>query len=88
MLFGCALIVGLAAPVVALFDPATAAPHPSVGVTGPAVRLLLGLTLILVSQATMGASWRISAAEDSPPSLMENATCIRSRRCHSISASR
>jgi len=69
VLFAGALALGLAAPVAALFDPATAAPPRSAGVVGLAL-MLLGLALVLVSQAAMGASWRIGVDENERTELV------------------
>lgn len=62
VLFAGALALGLAAPVAALFDLATASPPRSVGATGLGL-MLSGLGLVLVSQAAMGTSWRIGVDE-------------------------
>lgn len=61
-LFVGALVLGLAAPVAALVGPATSGTPGSVGAAGLVV-MLLGLVLVLVSQAAMGTSWRIGVAE-------------------------
>src|SRR5699024_832716 len=64
VLFAGALALGLAAPVAALFDPATAHPPRSMGVTG------LALILVLVSQTAMGTSWRIGVDEEERTELV------------------
>ena len=69
VLFAGALALGLAAPVAALFDPATAHPPRSMGVTGLAL-MLLGLVLVLVSQTAMGTSWRIGVDEEERTELV------------------
>ncbi|NKY96658.1 methyltransferase family protein [Nocardiopsis alborubida] len=69
VLFVGALVLGLAAPVAALFDLATATPPRSVGATGLGL-MLLGLVLVLVSQAAMGTSWRIGVDEDERTELV------------------
>ncbi|GAB3701521.1 methyltransferase family protein [Nocardiopsis sp. NPDC006832] len=69
VLFVGALVLGLAAPATGMFDLATAAPPPSVGVSG-LVLMLFGLVLVLVSQAAMGASWRIGVDEDERTELV------------------
>ncbi|WP_435107092.1 methyltransferase family protein [Nocardiopsis synnemataformans] len=69
VLFAGALALGLAAPVAALFDLATASPPRSVGAIGLAL-MLLGLVLVLVSQGAMGTSWRIGVDEDERTELV------------------
>lgn len=69
VLFAGALVTGLAAPAAGLFAPAEAGPPPGVGVAGLAL-MLLGLVLVLVSQNTMGASWRIGVDEDERTQLV------------------
>ncbi|MGW8437881.1 methyltransferase family protein [Nocardiopsis sp. NPDC055879] len=68
-LFVGALALGLAAPVAALFDLATASPPRSVGAIGLAL-MLLGLVLVLVAQSAMGTSWRIGVDEDERTELV------------------
>ncbi|MBR8743281.1 isoprenylcysteine carboxylmethyltransferase family protein [Nocardiopsis sp. MG754419] len=67
VLFVGALVAGPAAPAVALFTRTTA--PPSVGAGGLAL-MVLGLVLVLVSQAAMGASWRIGVDEDEHTALV------------------
>ncbi|MEY9213263.1 isoprenylcysteine carboxylmethyltransferase family protein [Thermobifida halotolerans] len=62
VLFVGALVLGLAAPVAGLLGLPGADLPTAVGASG-AVLMLLGLVLVLLSQATMGASWRIGVEE-------------------------
>lgn len=62
VLFAGALVLGLAAPLAGLFDLGTAQPSRAVGATGLAL-MVLGLALVLISQAAMGNSWRIGVDE-------------------------
>ncbi|MDA8372487.1 MAG: isoprenylcysteine carboxylmethyltransferase family protein [Nocardiopsaceae bacterium] len=64
VLFVGALLLGLAAPVAALtgLPTASAESHPAVGWAGIAA-MVLGLVLVLASQAAMGSSWRIGVDE-------------------------
>ncbi|MBB6119996.1 methyltransferase family protein [Nocardiopsis algeriensis] len=62
LLFTCALVLGLTAPMAALLGLSTTAPPPGVESAGLAL-MVLGLVLVLVAQAEMGTSWRIGVDE-------------------------
>ncbi|MFW6641891.1 methyltransferase family protein [Nocardiopsis algeriensis] len=62
LLFTCALVLGLTAPMAALLGLSTTSPPPGVESAGLAL-MVLGLVLVLVAQAEMGTSWRIGVDE-------------------------
>lgn len=74
VLFVAALALGLAAPlavVVGQAGPTGWLAHPMLNGTGAAV-MAAGLALVLISQAAMGASWRIGVEETEQTDLVTN----------------
>lgn len=69
VLFASALVLGLAAPVAGLLDVAAVPLPQGVGIAGLVV-MALGLALVLVAQAAMGASWRIGVDENEHTELV------------------
>ena len=69
VLFTSALVLGLLAPVTGMLELAAVRPPTAIGIAGLAT-MLLGLILVLISQAAMGESWRIGVDETEHTALV------------------